>query len=234
MSEALIASLNQRTSDLSAKVAELEAALKGEREKTRSVRKALGIESITDAPDRIRELMTAAKEVDGLKSSIEAAKASAATPDEKDKRIAELQGKIRERDASDAWKAAATKAGVNPALADDLRKLLDVRPPEDGEITPDAFTPLFTDELKAARPWAFASPADSSTTNTAAAAGQSAASGTAPVNGRSGAVPALPALPPGPGVSRGAPETHADPQTAARDRLRSMGVVTADGNLRLA
>lgn len=231
MSEALIASLNQRTSDLSAKVAELEAALKGEREKTRSVRKALGIESITDAPDRIRELMTAAKEVDGLKSSIEAAKASAATPDEKDKRIAELQGKIRERDASDAWKAAATKAGVNPALADDLRKLLEVRPPEDGEITPDTFMSLFTEELKAARPWAFASPADPST---AAAAGQSAASGAAPVNGRSGAVPALPALPPGPGVSRGAPETHADPQTAARDRLRSMGVVTADGNLRLA
>lgn len=140
MSEALIASLNTRVSDLQQQAANLKAALK----EARGERSAAVAER-----DTLRaELAKLATERDDWKGKAEAA------PSQTAETIAKLQQQLRTRDHRDAFRARAASAGVRPEAVDDLYALSGLAPPESGDVTPESFDE-YLGAAKTSRAWAF-------------------------------------------------------------------------------
>jgi hypothetical protein len=169
MSEALI-------QQLVSEKANLQAALKQARTEAKALKeRAATVEA---------QVKTLEGDRDGWKAKAESA------PTDHAKTIADLSGKIRQRDHRDAFRAACAAAGVRPERVDALYKLIGGAPPDAGEIAADAFAEPLT-AAKAEHDWAFG---ESSPT----AVGQPAGTG-------SGPSPVPPTAPP-PGAGRGAPD----------------------------
>ena len=162
MSDALIASLNQRVQELTTEKANLHAALKEAKGKGRSVS-----EELETLRQQVQALTT---ERDTLKAKSDVAPAELAAEN------ARLKATIRQRDHKDAFKARAIEKGVNPARIDALYKLSDLSPPDEGEITAEAFDP-FLDEAQASHDWAFSTPASHQAAPTNGASQQAAPAG---------------------------------------------------------
>lgn len=139
MSEALIASLNARVTELTSQNANLNAALK----EARRERKAAddGKAELKAQADKL------AAERDELKTKLESA------PNELRGKIVELESAIKARDHKDAFKAAAIEAGVSAKAVDDLYALSGLKP-GDGPVDPAEFAEALA-TAKEARPWAF-------------------------------------------------------------------------------
>lgn len=178
MSDALIASLNQRIAELTNNKAKLNSALREARSEAKTAKES--------AESASKQLATLASERDTL-----AAQASAG-PEDLLKQVAELKGQIAARDHRDGFKAAAVAAGVAPSALDDLYALSGMKPGDD-PAKPEDFVAYLT-EAKTARPWAFTGEAPSSSGQTQA--------GTAGTQGTL----ALAATQPPPGAGRGAPD----------------------------
>lgn len=140
MSDTLIASLNQRVSELTQQNANLTAAVRETRRELKASKET--------AETLKGQLKAAATERETWKGKAEAA------PTEQARRVAELEGQLRTRDHRDGFRAAALKAGVKPDAVADLYQLSGLKPPEQGDIDPAGFAG-FLDGAKAARSWAF-------------------------------------------------------------------------------
>lgn len=185
MSDQLIASLNQRVSELTSQNAQLNAALKQERGQRKALR--------TDLEQLQGQVTTLTTERDGWKQKAEAA------PGEQSQRVADLEGQLRQRDHRDGFREAALAAGVKPEAVGDLYQLLELKPGDAPPKPEDFAEPLKT--ARAARGWAFG--------DTPAADGShsaTAANGTANGNGTQGAVKVAATDPP-PGAGRSASDT---------------------------
>jgi hypothetical protein len=141
--------LQRRVTELVESNAKLNAALKSERKRQEAVRKALAVDSwdqVDGALAKLREGGKAAQELERLK-------AQALSPDDKDKRIADLEGAIKTRDFSDKFRAEAIAAGVDPKRVDKLLKVSDLKPP-DGELKDGHFKDYLA-KAKESDDWAF-------------------------------------------------------------------------------
>lgn len=190
-------------------LANLKAALRLERERAKELRKLLGAESLPEAIEKVREWKGKIDEAGTLRAELESLRSQVASPDEKDATIAELRGKIRERDHRDAFRDAAVKAGVNSEHIADLYTLSGLKPSDDGAIAPDDFAD-FLASAKSSKAWAFASPQPP---------GQSDNPGQ----------PLAP-TPPGPGLHRGQPERTEPPRDARAEALDRLKSVTGRAN----
>lgn len=160
MSETLIASLNQRVNELTTEKANLQAALKEARSKGKGT---------TEELDALRQqVQTLTVERDALKSKADVAPAELAAEN------AKLKATIRQRDHKDSFKARAIEKGVNPARVDALYKLSDLSPPDEGEITPEAFD-QFLGEAQASHDWAFSTPGSKQAASNGASQGTATA-----------------------------------------------------------
>jgi hypothetical protein len=144
VSESLIASLNQRITELTTEKANLQAALKESRSK--------GKASVEELETLRQQVQALSAERDTIKAKVDLA------PTELAAENAKLKAAIRQRDHKDAFKARALEKGVSPARVEALYKLSDLTPPDEGEITAEAFDP-FLDEAQASHDWAFSTPA---------------------------------------------------------------------------
>lgn len=193
MSDALIASLNQRINELTGQLTNLKAALKQERGDRRAA---------AEERDTLRaQVATLTTERD---TALSAAKAA---PDDLRKQIADLQGQIAQRDHRDAFRAAARAAKVKDAALDDLYNLSGLKP---GEAPPKAEDfAEFLAAQKEARSWAF---------DTEDSPGQ----GNGPTLGQpAGGPPPIrlaPAAPP-PGAGRGVPDHSSSKLRVTADQL---------------
>ncbi len=114
-----------------------------------------------------------------------------AGPEDLLKQVAELKGQLSTRDHRDAFRQAASAAGVAPAAMDDLYSLSGLKP-GDAPAKPEDFSAYFT-EAKNARPWAF-------TGESASAGSQTATPNQGAASQGLGLVPTVPP----PGSGRGA------------------------------
>jgi hypothetical protein len=193
MSEALIASLNQRINELTGQNSNLKAALKEER----SARKSAA-EKLAEAEKAVGTLTT---ERD---TALSAAKAA---PDDLRKQITDLQGQLAQRDHRDAFRAAARDAGVSGKAIDDLYSLSGLKP---GETPADpAGFAEFLAAQKEVRPWAFDGESPSPQGN-GATTGQ-------PAGGSQG-IKLAPAPAPA-GAGRGVPDHSSSKFRVTRDQL---------------
>ena len=159
MSEALIASLNQRISALEAEKANLQTALKQARgERKTAIERANGLDA---------QVATLTTERDT------ALKAASAAPDDLKKQVSNLQGQLSQRDHRDAFRSAARKAGVKESSVDDLYNLSGLKPGE-SPADPEHFADFLTAQ-KEARSWAFDGDSQSQGNGQPAGNGQSAA-----------------------------------------------------------
>lgn len=178
MSDALIASLNQRIAELANSKAKLNSALKEARAEAKAAKESAEAAS--------KQLATLTSERDTLAAQ------AATGPEDLTRQITDLKAQIASRDHKDGFKAAAVAAGVAPTALDDLYALSGLKPGDD-PVQPETFAAYLT-EARTARPWAF-------TGETPSASGQTPA-GTAGTQGTL----ALAATPPPPGAGRGAPD----------------------------
>lgn len=139
MSEALIASLNNRISQLETDKAQLGQALKQSRGEAKAA-KAERDQLATSARD-----LTA--ERDRLKAAADAG------PADLQARIAGLEGEIAGRDHRDSFRDAALASGVKPEAVGDLYSLSGLKP-GDAAPKPEDFAG-FLSSAKEGRPWAF-------------------------------------------------------------------------------
>lgn len=193
MSEALIASLNGRITELTNQLTNIKAALKEER----SARK-----SAAEERDTLKaQVGTLTTERD---TALQAAKAA---PDDLRKQIADLQGQLAQRDHRDAFRKAAESAGVSKQAVDDLYSLSGLKP---GETPADpAGFAEFLAAQKEARPWAFDGESPSPQGN-GASSGQ-------PAGGSQG-IKLAPAPAPA-GAGRGVPDHSSSKFRVTRDQL---------------
>lgn len=91
---ALYSTLNDRLTKAERRNEQLRRALKEERAQTREIRELLGAESIGEARARLGELVETAEGWDTVLDRLEGYEQQALSPDDKDRRIAELQGEI--------------------------------------------------------------------------------------------------------------------------------------------
>lgn len=178
MSDQLIASLNQRVSELTSQNASLNAALKQERGKRQAIR--------TDLEKLQAQVTTLTTERDKWKATAES------VPGEQSQRVADLEGQLRQRDHRDGFRAAALAAGVKSEAVDDLYALSGLKP-GDAAPKPEDFTEALT-TAKAARAWAFGEPPAADGSTSVADANGTGAQGNLTVNG----------TPPPPGAGRSA------------------------------
>lgn len=132
--------LNQRLAALEREKAQLQAALRQARLERRAA-----VEERDGLRAEVRKLEA---DRDGWKEKAEAA------PSDYQKQVAELEGKIRDRDYRDGFRSEAIKAGVRPEAVDDLYQLSGLTPPPDGELDP-AKLAEFLSAAKSSRGWAF-------------------------------------------------------------------------------
>jgi hypothetical protein len=195
-------------------IANLKAALKQERGRTKELRDALGVESIADAAAKVRQLSEAAGKVETLQKELE--QNQGIDPDEKDELIADLWQQLRGRDHRAAFEKEAAKHGVKSELLDDLYDLGKFEVPDEGDIAPEIFADYFA-SAKERRAYAFASPEPAA--SMPGSVGPHGATNTAP------AKPIAQPAQPGPGVVRGGadvsrPTTTADAVAAQFEALR--------------
>lgn len=118
-----------------------------------TLRQLLGVQTRDEIEAAVRKLTETRDLGDKAIKELAELKQRTASPDDKDKRIAELEGKIKTRDFTDAFRAAVKAKGGNPDKADDLLKLSDLSPP-DGEMKPEFFDE-FLGKAQESHPWAF-------------------------------------------------------------------------------
>lgn len=197
MSEALIASLNKRISELEDKNSNLNAALKQSRIEVREYKPLIA--------ELDEQLKQARVERDQWKTKAEAG------PTEQSARIVELEGLLAGRDHRDAFRAAAITAGVDSHFVDDLYTLSGLKP-GDSPVKPENFVEFFT-AAKTARPWAFGNTQPSGQNGAAQPSGQN---GNTQGIGLTGTVP-----PPGAGRSASVASVNGVRYTA--DEVRRPG-----------
>lgn len=186
MSETLIASLQSQVERLTKENAEIRSEAKGRRKKA------------ADLAEQVKGLATERddllKDRDGWKQKAEAA------PGEKDKQLAELQTKLRDRDHRDAYHKAAKAAGVPDDKLADFHALSGYKP--EGDAIDEAAIAAHVGEALKGRPY-FAGTA----TTTAS-------------DGAKNGDPTPAQLPPGPGAQRGARSTVANGRIYTRAELQ--------------
>lgn len=191
MSEALIASLNQRITALEGEKANLKAALKEARNETKTIKA------------EFEKLNAEANELLGEYEQLE--QQANAAPDELQSRIAELQGQLATRDHRDAFRAKAKELGVKDKAVDDLYNLSGLKP-GDGPVEPESFAEFLTAQ-KEVRGWAFE---ESQPQGNGASAGQGA-------GGSQGV--RLTAVSPPPGAGRGVSDASSSKIRVSADQL---------------
>lgn len=134
-------------------VGNLKRALRQERELSSAIRQALGVETMALAVERVREMVSGMEEWEGIMDELEERRSADLAPEEKDARIAELEGILTEREHFDQFSKVAGELGVDPGQVRDLWTLSGYQP--EGEADPEAIRG-FLDEARASRPHYFA------------------------------------------------------------------------------